>query len=255
MLIFTTEHRGNHLIPRARGHVSDGITRPREARHAPSPAPDGSANAVSTEFLPWAEKELKARCATNGAWFSISLSTRLLGGEGWGEGGCPLCLCGDIPFCISVLYSKKCVNLGGVDPLFDVFVNELPLLYDQEAVGDFLREPEHLLRHHYREVAFGLQAIERLGDVLDDRRLDAFGRLVEDQHFRVRHQRAGDGELLLLSAGQIAALAVAHLVQYRKSIVDELGNDLVRHVLHARQDVLLDSEIGKNHAALRHIGH
>src|SRR5258706_9432869 len=38
--------------PGAHGHVSDEITRLRAVRQAPSPTPDGSANAESTEFLP-----------------------------------------------------------------------------------------------------------------------------------------------------------------------------------------------------------
>ena len=46
-------------------------------------------------------------------------------------------------------------------------------------------------------------------DVLDDRRLDAFGRLVEDQQPRPRHQRARDCQLLLLAAGEVAAAAAA----------------------------------------------
>ena len=47
-------------------------------------------------------------------------------------------------------------------------------------------------------------------DVLDDRRLDAFGRLVEQQHLRIGRQRARDGELLLLAAGEIAAAPSSH---------------------------------------------
>ena len=45
--------------------------------------------------------------------------------------------------------------------------------------------------------------------------LDAFGRLVEDEEFRLRHQRAGDGELLLLAAGEIPA-PPKHVVQHRE---------------------------------------
>ena len=42
-------------------------------------------------------------------------------------------------------------------------------------------------------------------DILDDRRLDALGRLVKHEQFRARHQRAADRQLLLLAAGKIAA--------------------------------------------------
>jgi hypothetical protein len=48
-------------------------------------------------------------------------------------------------------------------------------------------------------------------DVLDDRRLDALGRLVEDQQARTACQRAADGELLLLAAGEVAAAPAQHV--------------------------------------------
>lgn len=46
-------------------------------------------------------------------------------------------------------------------------------------------------------------------DVLDDGGLDALGRLVEHERLRPRHQRATDGELLLLATGEIAAAPAA----------------------------------------------
>ena len=42
------------------------------------------------------------------------------------------------------------------------------------------------------------------GDVLDDRRLDALGRLVEQHQLRLADHGAGDGKLLLLAARQRA---------------------------------------------------
>ena len=47
------------------------------------------------------------------------------------------------------------------------------------------------------------------GDLLDDRGLDALGGLVEQHQVRVADQRAADGELLLLAAGQGAGRAGA----------------------------------------------
>ena len=49
------------------------------------------------------------------------------------------------------------------------------------------------------------QIADGAADILDDRRLDAFGRLVEHQQLRPHDQRAADGELLLLAAGEVAA--------------------------------------------------
>jgi hypothetical protein len=56
-----------------------------------------------------------------------------------------------------------------------------------------------------RNVAFGAQRVERAGDFFDDRRLDALGGFVEDQHRGSSGQRPGDGQLLLLAAREVAA--------------------------------------------------
>ena len=53
-------------------------------------------------------------------------------------------------------------------------------------------------------------------------RLDAFGRLVEDQQLRPGGERARDRELLLLAAGEVAAAAVDHLLQHREQL-EQLG--------------------------------
>ena len=59
-----------------------------------------------------------------------------------------------------------------------------------------------------RQAALAVEAQDDLLDLLDDRWLDAFGRLIEQQHFRLGGERARDGELLLLAAGQDAAGSV-----------------------------------------------
>src|SRR5580765_1694307 len=45
-----------------------------------------------------------------------------------------------------------------------------------------------------------------VADLIDNVRLHAFGRFVEDQYFWIGEQRARDGELLLLPAAKHAAL-------------------------------------------------
>ena len=54
------------------------------------------------------------------------------------------------------------------------------------------------------------QGPDRLPDVLDDRGLDALGRLIEQQKVGPRGQRPADGELLLLPAGKIAAPSASY---------------------------------------------
>ena len=50
-----------------------------------------------------------------------------------------------------------------------------------------------------------LSAEDHVADLVDDVRLDAFGRFVQNQQLRLEHERPADRELLLLAAGQIAA--------------------------------------------------
>jgi hypothetical protein len=67
------------------------------------------------------------------------------------------------------------------------------------------------------------------GDVLDDTRLDALRRFVEDQQSGARRECAGDGELLLLATGEIAAAAAQELAEDGKEV-----EDLRRHLAAAR---------------------
>ena len=54
-------------------------------------------------------------------------------------------------------------------------------------------------------------SLQQPRDILDDRRLDAFGRLVEQQDLRIARERARDRELLLLAAGKISAAAALRI--------------------------------------------
>ena len=57
------------------------------------------------------------------------------------------------------------------------------------------------------QFALGENALDDVLDLFDHRRLQSLGRLVEEQQLRLLHERAGDRQLLLLAAGQDAALA------------------------------------------------
>ena len=52
---------------------------------------------------------------------------------------------------------------------------------------------------------------KRSSDVLNNRRLDALGWLIEDENLRLRDECARDGELLLLPAEEVAAAPAQHL--------------------------------------------
>ena len=74
--------------------------------------------------------------------------------------------------------------------------------------------------------------------------------------FGPRRQRAGDGQLLLLAAGEIAAAAVDHLLEHREQL-EQLG----RHrraaglVGQAHAQVLVHRQPAEDLAALRHVAH
>src|SRR5215213_11203199 len=135
-------------------------------------------------------------------------------------------------------------------------LDDLAALHHDEAVGQVTRELEILLDQDDRETALVPQVGDRPADVLDDRGLDAFGRLVEEEEARLHHQRACDCELLLLPTGQVAAAAAEHGFQDGEQL-----EDLVRQAALAprqqgepRFEVLLNGEKREDLAALRDIG-
>ncbi len=115
---------------------------------------------------------------------------------------------------------------------------------------------EILLDQHDGHVAEAAQIGDGAADVLDDRGLDALGRLVEQQQLRPHHQRAADGELLLLAAGEVAAAPAQHALQHREQREHVVGN-VALVALQRRKaglEVFLDGEQRKDLAALRHEG-
>ena len=123
------------------------------------------------------------------------------------------------------------------------------------VVADVARPFEILLDDEDRHLALAAQMHKRAADVLDDRRLDALGRLVEDKEFGLRHQRAGDGELLLLAARKVAAAASQHVVEHGKErkdlVVDRPLGSRPRRV--AGHEIFAHGEQRENLAALRDI--
>src|SRR5208282_1546531 len=96
---------------------------------------------------------------------------------------------------------------------------------------------------------------ERAPDVLDDRGLDAFGRLIENEELGLGHERPRDRQLLLLPAGEIAAAPPHHVGKNGK----QTENLVVDHALVAAErretglEVLPDREQWENLAPLRHV--
>ena len=72
-------------------------------------------------------------------------------------------------------------------------VHDAPTVDDQKPVRQVERKAQHLLGNDNRETALLPQHVERLSQVLDERRLKAFSWLVQKQDLGVRNQRACDG--------------------------------------------------------------
>ena len=86
--------------------------------------------------------------------------------------------------------------------------------------------------------------IEDIGAKVGKLDIDAGGGFVQDQQFRVQRQGTADGQLLLLAAGQSAAAAVAHFMEYRELLVDAIRDfpAAIRTGLQAGFQVLLHGE-------------
>ena len=129
---------------------------------------------------------------------------------------------------------------------------------DDDAVGNVEHQVEVLLHHQQRQLVALAQADQDLADLLHDRRLDAFGRFVEQQQPRHRHQRAAEREDLLLAAGQRPALAIEQRAQPRQRVdhaLDRAGLDLAGVRAPGQAQVFDRGEARQDASALRHITH
>src|ERR1700675_1052306 len=77
-------------------------------------------------------------------------------------------------------------------------VADLPFLEHVDAVGE-VEADAHVLLGEENGEALALEATDLLLEVLHYERREAFGRLVEQQQLGVAHERARDGEHLLLA--------------------------------------------------------
>ena len=99
------------------------------------------------------------------------------------------------------------------------------------------------------------QAREALPDLLAHERRQALCRLVEDQEMRIGHERAANGEHLLLAAGQLVAHVVGALREAREKFEHLRRCPGIRPcgaVLGEGEQVLAHREVGKDLPALGH---
>ena len=92
--------------------------------------------------------------------------------------------------------------------------------HDRDLLGDGRCDRNILLDEQDRDLVFLRQGGQQLLHLVDDHRGEPFGRFVEHQQFRVLEQSPGDGEHLLLAAGELATAVAAALGQAGKGLVD-----------------------------------
>ena len=78
--------------------------------------------------------------------------------------------------------------------------------HKDDLVGDVAGEGHFVSDDHHRDVEV-LQGLDDLQDFAGELRVEGAGRLIEEKHLRVQRQGAGDGDTLLLSAGELVRRA------------------------------------------------
>src|SRR5580698_6023436 len=128
-------------------------------------------------------------------------------------------------------------------------------VHDGEMVAEFAGKVEILLDQHDGDLAERAQIGDGAADILDDRRLDAFGRLVEQEKPRPHHQRSPDGKLLLLAARKVAAAPAQHGFEHREQREHVVGHAarLARQRRKTGAQIFLDCEQRKDFPPLRHV--
>src|SRR5688572_3105830 len=106
---------------------------------------------------------------------------------------------------MSASYCEQALHAFGVHVFAAAARDDLSSLHDEILVRERAREIVVLLDQEDRHLAGLRERTDRVLDVLDDRRLYAFGRLVEHEELRLHRERARDRELLLLPAREIAS--------------------------------------------------
>src|SRR5579883_2740098 len=130
-----------------------------------------------------------------------------------------------------------------------------PALVEYAEVARHSAGERQLLLHEQHCQSRGAQPDDDIADLMHDVRLNALGRLVEDEQGRLEHQRAADRELLLLAAREVAALAVQHAPQHGEELEDALRNTACPVAPGGETDpqVLLHRELGEDFPTLGHV--
>src|SRR3984885_6797510 len=128
-------------------------------------------------------------------------------------------------------------------------------LDDIDALRDEASESEILFADEQTE-PLALHFADSLDHLLDDGGRKAFGRLVEHEKGGIAHQRARNGEHLLLPARHARPSASSQLAQVREDGEEPLrrpGGSVRAWRLPTHLQIFLDRQIGEDATVLRHI--
>ena len=97
--------------------------------------------------------------------------------------------------------------------------------------------------------------MNRVLNLIDNRRLNALGRFVENQQFWIGQNRTTNRQLLLLTARQDAALTSQHVFDHWKQLIHLVESIATRgpRNTHTDFEVFLNRQIRKNVATLWHV--
>src|SRR3984957_6877071 len=160
-------------------------------------------------------------------------------------------------------------HVGGLVAYSDKFIDEaMPMQFawfsgmhddafldDEDSLGQSGDEVEILLDKDDRQFALGPKAEKRLRDLVDDRRLNAFGRFVQQKQPWVAREAAGDCEQLLLATRERAARAVDQRLKAREGFQrrSDRGVFILWSPGCARPQVIAPAEARKDVPPLRHM--
>src|SRR5580658_3335765 len=132
--------------------------------------------------------------------------------------------------------------------------NHPAMPHDVEAMGDAQGNGQFLLDQQDRNIARG-DFLQELGNALDQLGRQTLGRLVDHNEIGIAHQRAADGEHLLLAARQHAGRGIGALAELGEEAVAILEAPARRlaSALDAEQQILRHGQRREDGAVLGYI--
>ena len=97
--------------------------------------------------------------------------------------------------------------IGGKYFFRSAFYSGQAVIHEDDPVGDITGKAHFVSDNHHSDV-FGCQVFDDLQDFAGELRIQGRGWLVEEKDVRVHAQGSGDGNSLLLSAGELVGIVV-----------------------------------------------